>query len=223
MTHKIIYMLKSKNTAFCLSMILTVLSSFTVFAQKKSSSNWIYLDHLGQEIDKSNFEKLLDTNSFLDIDSVNYKKLIVRESYGQLSSRAVLEQNLEITLNITIDSTSPIIILYYPGIDPCNSSGNVDANDSKSSYNKLQKTVKKQFNTNALYICQAESELHKSEKLVPWKKDPQRMIEKLFFKHHYPCGSYVVIDPLGRFISYFGEYMTEDIIAHANLLMETEN
>ena len=113
MTHKIIYMLKSKNTVFCLSMILTVLSSFTIFAQKKSSSNWIYLDHLGQEIDKSNFEKLLDTNSFLDIDSVNYKKLIARESYGQLSSRAVLEQNLEITLNITIDSTSPIILSWY--------------------------------------------------------------------------------------------------------------
>ena len=220
MTHK--YFLMSRSQLIQLSCFFTLLLSILnpIFSQVKSNSNWIYLDHEGQEISQFKFKKYLSTNQYLDIDSANYKKIIRRELRGELSSRAALEQNLEKTLNITIDSSAPIIILYYPGIDPCNSSGNLDPNYAKSQFDKVQKNVKKQFKTNALYICQAESEIHESEKLIPWQKDPQRMIEKLFFKHHYPCGSYVIIDPKGRFISYFGEYMTQDIILHTTELMK---
>ncbi len=32
------------------------------------------------------------------------------------------------------------------------------------------------------------------------------MIERLFFKYHYPCSSFVVISKNGDYISYFGEF-----------------
>ena len=59
--------------------------------------------------------------------------------------------------------------------------------------------------TKPIYIYKNKSGLKKSRE-ISWHQDPIATIEKLFFKEHYPCGSFVVISKDGDFISYFGEY-----------------
>ena len=44
-----------------------------------------------------------------------------------------------------------------------------------------------------------------------WFKDYYNLFEKIFFKIHYPCGSYVIIFPDNTFLSYFGEYNLDSI------------
>jgi hypothetical protein len=46
------------------------------------------------------------------------------------------------------------------------------------------------------------------------------MAERLFFKYHYPCESFVVISKKGEFISYFGEYSKEYVWKVAKILAE---
>jgi len=65
----------------------------------------------------------------------------------------------------------------------------------------------KKLNANApIYLYKDNSGLEKYNKVIKWYKDPNELTEKLFFKHHYPCSSFVVIAPNGDFISYFGEF-----------------
>ena len=56
---------------------------------------------------------------------------------------------------------------------------------------------------------------------MTWHKDPEAIIQKTFFKHHYPCGSFVIINPDGKYASYFGEYSQRDVWDVLRALMNT--
>jgi len=62
-----------------------------------------------------------------------------------------------------------------------------------------------------IYVYKNDDGLKKYKGVVNWHKDPNGIVEKLFFKRHYPCGSFVVISKKGDFISHFGEYAKESI------------
>jgi hypothetical protein len=47
---------------------------------------------------------------------------------------------------------------------------------------------------------------------IKWYKDPERLIEKNFFKLHYPYGSYVIIQNDGSYTSRKGEYNIKKIL-----------
>jgi hypothetical protein len=47
--------------------------------------------------------------------------------------------------------------------------------------------------------------------VITWYKDPEQIIERLFFEHHYPCNSFVILSKDGNFISYFGEFGNEQV------------
>ncbi len=53
---------------------------------------------------------------------------------------------------------------------------------------------------------------------MTWYKDPYGTIERLFFKYHYPCSSFVVLSKEGEFISYFGEFSKEYVCKVAEIL-----
>ena len=66
-------------------------------------------------------------------------------------------------------------------------------------------------NTTILHIYK-NSEGLQNRSFINWHQDPQGIIEKEFFKYHYPCFSFVIITPSNNYISYFGEFATETIV-----------
>jgi hypothetical protein len=151
---------------------------------------------------------LFSQNQKIENDSIKY----FDENYNPISkmefeNRKYLDSLLSKSANRKIDSTKPLVILYYPGKDPCNSSGTATRRTKKSWYNKMEKGINKIKESNILYIYKNDNGLIDGFK--EWIKDPEQTIERLFFKRHYPCSSFVVISEKNEFISYFGEFSKE--------------
>ncbi|WP_338731384.1 hypothetical protein [Mangrovimonas cancribranchiae] len=167
-----------------------------------------YFDENNIEISKSKFNRIRSTNKLLDIpgDSTNHKKLTLREKRGKITNRALLESLLEKETNQELDSTKPIVIIYYPGKDPCNSSGSATKESRRNWFGQLEDGINQVAQTKPLYIYKDKDGLEKYDGVLTWHKDPEGTIERLFFKYHYPCSSFVVISKDGNYISYLGEF-----------------
>ena len=172
-----------------------------------------YFDENNLEISKSKFNRNLSTNKFLEIhgDSVNHKKLVLREKRGQINNREALELILEQATNRELDSNKPIVIIYYPGKDACNSSGTTDKERIRNWYARLEDGLFQVARVKPVYIYKENDGLNKYDGILEWKKDPEGIVERLFFEHHYPCSSFVTISKSGEYISYFGEFGKEYI------------
>jgi hypothetical protein len=167
-----------------------------------------YFDHNDIEISKSKFKRKRSLRKFLEIpgESANHKKLTLREKRGKLAKREFLELLLEKEIGQEIDADKPIVIIYYPGKDECNSSI-VATKESKTDwYRQLHEGVDQLAKTKPLYFYKNNEGIEKYHNDSTWHKDPEGIIEKLFFEHHYPCDSFVVISKTGEYISYFGEF-----------------
>ncbi|QIL37863.1 hypothetical protein G7074_00290 [Pedobacter sp. HDW13] len=196
-------------------LLLATFFSLCLFAQEPK-----YFDVNHKEISKATFDEKRSTNTVLDIpgDSINHHKLINREEKGKINDRTQLLSFLETASNRKIDPAKPIVIIYYPCQDTCNSTGNpqfvIAAN------NTLKKDLQNQVKTVPLYVYKTDTGLDKFGKAINWIKDPEQIVEKHFFKHHYPCGSFVVISKSGDYISYFGEYANSYLVEVAKKLNE---
>lgn len=178
---------------------------------KRIEKRMRYFDENNLEISKSKFKKIRLTNKFLDIkgDSINHKKLIVREESGKINNRPLLKSLLEKETNQKLDPNKPIVIIYYPGKDKCNSSGSATKESTKKWYEQLEKGISQIAGIKPIYIYKSFEGLNSRNDTSKWYKDPNETIERLFFKHHYPCSSFVVISKDGNYISYFGEFGME--------------
>ena len=172
-----------------------------------------YFDENNLEINKSKFDRIRSTNKLLDIpgDSANHKKLILREKRGKITNRVLLEALLEKEINQEIDSTKPIVIIYYPGKDPCNSSTSTTKEAIQFWYGQLEDGITQIAKTKPIYIYKEKEGLEKYDGVITWHKDPEQTIERLFFEHHYPCNSFVILSKDGNYISYFGEFGKEQV------------
>ena len=180
-------------------------------ATKTGKDKTRYFDENNVEITKSKFNRIRSTNKLLDIpgDSINHRKLTLREKRGKINDRKSLELLLEKATNLELDSNKPIVIIYYPGKDRCNSSGTTDTEWIKSWYGQLEDGLNQVAEVKPLYIFKDNDGLEKYNGILNWKKDPEKTIERLFFEYHYPCSSFVVISKNGDYISYFGEFGKE--------------
>jgi len=182
---------------------------------KTGSNKTRYFDENNLEISKSKFNRIRSTNKMLDIpgDSVNHKKLTVREKRGKINNRNNLEVLLENQINKEIKSNKPIVIVYYPGEDSCNKGGPADPVMHKNYLKKIIKGLYNITNTTPLFIYKDYKGLENRsyKEIFTWQKDPNQIVEKLFFKYHYPCYSYVIVGADGEYISYFGEFTKENI------------
>ncbi len=170
-----------------------------------------YFDENNVETSKSKFNQNLSTNKLLEIqgDSVNHKKLVLREKRGQINNREALESMLKKAINQELDSNKPIVIIYYPGKDPCNSSGTTDKERIQNWYAQLEDGLFQVAQVKPIYIYKENDGLNKYDGILEWKKDPEGIVERLFFEHHYPCSSFVTISKNGDYICYFGEFGKE--------------
>ncbi|WBX75332.1 hypothetical protein PG911_11760 [Tenacibaculum ovolyticum] len=174
-----------------------------------------YFDENNLEISESKYNQIRSTNKLLYIvgDSINHKKLTLREKRGKINDRSGLELLLEKTTKIELDSTKPIVIIYYPGKDENNSGAfkNYKSNSYnrkliKQWYEQLEWGLNQVAKIKPLYIYKDSEGLKKYNGILKWNKDPEKTIERLFFKYHYPGSSFVVISKNGDYISYFGEF-----------------
>ncbi len=184
-----------------------------------------YLDENNVEISKLKFNQIRSNNNslvwaYIKEGSLLYKKLTPRKERGKITNRPFLESLLEQTTNRELDSNKPIVIIYYPGKDPCNSSGTATRHSIKKWHKQLKEGINQIVRVKPIYIYKDNDGLEKSEKILDWHKDPKGTIERLFFKHHYPCSSFVVISKNGSYLSYFGEVLKENVWKATQLMNE---
>ena len=198
---------------FLIFIITVFISSFSFSQNQKNENDSIkYFDENYNPISKTEFKNRKRKNRLLSIqgDSINHKILSLRENQGTLHNRKHLDSLLTFSTKKKIDSTKPLVIIYYPGKDPCNSSGSATRRTKKIWYNKMEKGIDKIKESNVIYVYKTEVGLYgKNDGFKDWIKDPEQTIERLFFKKHYPCSSFVVISEKNEFISYFGEFAKE--------------
>jgi hypothetical protein len=194
--------------------LLTIIFGVLIYScsTTKIGNNKIkYFDENNIEIRKSKFVRIRSTSKLLDIpgDSIDHKKLTLREKRGKITNRALLELLLEKEINQELDSNKPIVIIYYPGKDPCNSSGSATKKSRKNWFGQLEDGINQVAQTKPIYIYKDNNGLEKYDGVLTWHKDPEGTVERLFFEYHYPCSSFVVISKEGNYISYFGEFGKE--------------
>ncbi len=195
-------------------LIITLFVSSLSFSQnrKKTTIKYKYFDENYQPISKTKFENRKRKNRFLSVqgDSIHHKILSVRAKEAILLNRNYLDSLLTLSTNKKIDSTKPLVIIYYPGKDPCNSSGIYGRRTRKKWYDLMEEGINKIKESNIVYVYKNNEGLYrKNDGFKNWIKDPKQTVENLFFKRHYPCGSFVVISEKSKFISYFGEFPKE--------------
>lgn len=190
---------------------LTLLISSNSFSQnQKIKKNHVkYFDINYKQVSKKEFNKIKKKNLLLSIqgDSIHHRLLSVRESRGAMDNRKIIDSLLGSITSKKIDAIKTIAIIYYPGKDPCNSSGTSTRITTRDWYNKMEKGINDISESTILYIYKEIDGLYENnDGFKEWYKDADGLIGKLFFKYHYPCSSFVVISKKGEFISYFGEF-----------------
>ena len=203
--------------------ILTItIIGLIIYSCSSSKRDFTYLDIDNKKISKSKFRQKRSTNKYLDIqiDSLNQKKLIERTKTGKIDKIEVYRSLISNKSSEKLDFSKPVVIVYYPGKDPCNSSGLQSKESIQNWYSNLEDGIQ-QLNANApIYLYKVKDGLEKYEGLLDWHKDPDGITEKLFFNNHYPCSSFVVISPNGNYLSYFGEFGKEYVWNAINIVSE---
>ncbi|WP_232758866.1 hypothetical protein [Flavobacterium sp. ALD4] len=120
--------------------IIILISNFSYSQNQNSEKNVIkYFDQNYNPLTQKEFENIRRTNKFLDIqgDSINHKVLLVREEQGTIQNKEILDLLLSSATNNKIDSSKPIVIIYYPGKDWWNSSGSATRGKVRKSFNEM--------------------------------------------------------------------------------------
>ena len=197
---------------------------FIVFLLSCSSSksDYTYLDVNNNEISKSKFEGNRRTNQYLEIqnDSLKQKKLIERTKTGKIENLDIYRSLISNKSEKEIDASKPIVVIYHPGKDACNSSGNNSPEVLRNWYETLENGVQQLDANTPVYIYKDKEGLENFDGIINWYKDPDGLTEKLFFKHHYPCKSFVVLAPSGDYLAYYGEFSKEYLWNAINLISE---
>ena len=217
-------MLLSANiiNKFSLLIVLIMISNFC-FSQveEQDTSEFKYFDENYLEISKEDFQNKRWSKRLLNIegDSVHHRLLSVREENGRLQSRKYLDSLLNTVSKNKIDPSKPLVIIYYPGKDACNSGGTATRASYKRSFNKMEMGINKVKESNIIYVYNEIEGLKSKDGYKDWIKDPNQILKNFFFKRHYPCRSFVFISEQNYFISYFGEFAKEDVIKAVELLV----
>lgn len=179
-------------------------------AQKKD----IYLGTDMRPITKSDYQKKEKEPHFqltYELDSAVVHVKTRRTVEGSITKNQLdfIRNGLAINSERTLDVLSTLVVLYYPGDDKCNK-GRYKHMIDPLGYN-FQKEIKKQKHVEVFYVAKSKAEKKPKKNQLQWQEDYKATIESLFFHFHYPCGSFVIINPSGTFLSFKGEYGLQQI------------
>lgn len=151
-------------------------------------------------------------------------KIWPNERIGAVKNRSILDSLLSETTRSQIDSSKSLILIYYPGKDKCNSSGMSTRKSTRSWYNEMERGIRRITKSNLLYIYRDTTGLYgRHDGYKKWYKDPERTIEKLFFKVKPKCGGYVLISKKGEYISLGSEFDKKFLWKRLEYLINNEN
>lgn len=141
-----------------------------------------------------------------------------RKNYGTLSKEDFKSLNTFLNNSNFKPKADFSIIQYHPGKDRCNG-GNFFGNRYNRGYLKKMKR-KMQFNN--YWIHKKDSKLNFMQpRGIDWQLDINQIVENIFFKHHYPCSSFIIIDNRTKsYISIFGEYGDYHVIEVAEEMIK---
>jgi len=183
-----------------------------------------YYDVNNKVIDKETFDKLLSNPVYyrVDNDSLQASRILHKDERGEIGFLENVEEfyhELNEKLNLNLLTDKPLIIYYYPGKDPCNSGGMyISRKEYFASSKKLAKKVKKIADVNVVRVYKNNEGLT-TIKDLDWKKDPNALIENLFFNYHYGCESFVIIYK-DKYAAVFGEYGHQQVTAALKDLLQ---
>ncbi|MEJ7694665.1 hypothetical protein, partial [Daejeonella sp.] len=111
----------------------------------------------------------------------------------------------EYLFNDKSTSNELIVLIYYPGKDPCNG---LERNSTWNIFDgEYQRKLKKISTYDHFWVYKNDENLkYYHPRRVNWQSDKNQLVEKLFFRYHYPCFSFVVLNKKGKYLSYFGEF-----------------
>lgn len=195
--------------AFSILLLLLVLSSF-------SQTKTIYVNENLELISEKEFNKSENSLDYLYsqyiIDTLIIKTKAKRDIRGILSDRIynrIIDNINYVSKEKKVLGKDIIVINYYPGLDNCNKNPGNDF--LKSKYANYTRRINSINNVKQYYFYKEIGNIEKYGRKLIWLKDPHEILEKLFFKIHYPCGSYLIIYPDKTYVSYFGEYNLDNI------------
>lgn len=210
-----------KRFLFNLMVIALMGFAHVTFAQNETSyprnSEMRYFDENYQPISQEVFDQKKWDHGLLDLegDSINHMILVHRVNRGTIEDRLALDSVLFLATKQEIDPHKPLVIIYYPGKDRCNSSGMATRKSTRRWYEILEKRTNNKAASNFVYLYKDSTGLYgRNDGYKSWHKDHRRIIENMFFKRHYPCYSFVVISEKGEYLSYFGGF-PKDLIWEA--------
>lgn len=199
--------------------IVLIICFNSIYSQKKIAT---YFDENLNEINESEFNALTIQPNYQyntyelneQVANIAYK----RKTTGKLSLEEfdLLKQALKFKGNLNNKLT---VIIFIPSLDNCNKE------NQNSTWNVFDRDYLKKLGNisdfNHFWIYKNDENLkYYYPKKNNWQFDNDQVIEKIFFKMHYPCFSFVVIDEYGNYISNFGEFGKQTVWEYSRELLK---
>lgn len=170
-----------------------------------------FFNESGKRIPQDEYEDKILKGPYFGVpsDEVGVMKLVHRMPSGLVDSKSIYQK---LGLEDDYSAAKPLIVIYYPGKDECNSTGM--GNTPESLRNKVKTIARYAEKHNAvapLYFYSNPHGLEKYQGIQEWRSDPDELFKKQFFSYPYPCGSFVVISPKGNYRAILGEYPVSQI------------
>jgi hypothetical protein len=183
---------------------LSFLAAFPGFAQT-------YYNESGKRILQDDYEDKILNGPYFGVpgEKEGVMKLVNRMPTGLVDAKLIYQK---LGLEDEFRAGKPLIVIYYPGKDECNSSGlgNMPENLRKN-VKAVARYAEKHKAVSPLYIYKNPHGLEKYQGIQQWEEDPDGIFENKFFPFHYPCGSFVVISPKGKYRAILGDYPISQI------------
>ncbi|MTB51159.1 hypothetical protein [Lewinella sp. W8] len=181
-----------------------------------------YFDQGGVAISKQKFNRLFRSNrqEYTYGDSATVRRLVARVTEGRLEGRSAFLRSLAEGIGRPVRDDQPTVIVFYPGFDECNSTGTSDRYLIKQWHDEMEEKLLEIADVKPLYLYKDNYGLRKYYNIINWLEDPDQLVEKRFFRYHYPCRSFVVIGVDGRYQSYFGGFSQDRIVEAARAVLD---
>ncbi len=194
-----------KNIILFLIVVFTIQN---VFAQKQR-----YFDENNKEISKRKYQRKKSESKYVEIqrDTSNIRKVVLRIKEGKLENKQQVFNLLEKEIGASFNYSKPIVIIYYSAKDFCSYIGSSSLYLSEEWYQNFEGGLMKNAQVKPYYFYKEVIGLEEKNKFIKWNNDPEDILEKTFFLENKKCAGFVIIAKTGDYISYFDEYLPEDV------------
>ena len=183
-----------------------------------------YRNEMGGIISREQYEKQILEGPYFGVPGkdTDEQVLVFRMPFGQIENPSLFYKVLG--LNEVMKAGKPIVVIFYPGKDECNSTGLNEGNTKfyQKDHKWLQRNITSKGGYGPTYLYRNPAGLEKYAGIMTWYADPEGLFEKTFFKFPYPCRSFVVIDPDGNYRAILGEFPNSQIVVALKKLSKSK-